>query len=207
MDEAELDGARRGEALAGQEEPHRLLDAELADAEDGDHRRDDADADLAEGEQRRVGGDRQVARRNQTDAAAEGVAVDAPDDGLRRLPDRPQHLDERMVGGADAPALQVRAGAERGPGAGEDDGPHLRRGERRGEVLAELGDQRIGERVPPLGLVERDPGGVAAQLVERGGHQTWRILATTCFITSSAPPPMLISRESTKARAAGFSQQ
>src|SRR5437016_4558776 len=39
------------------------------------------------------------------------------------------------------------------------------------------------------------------------GHQIWRIFATTCFITSSAPPPMLTRRESTKARAAGFSQQ
>src|SRR5439155_16745150 len=39
------------------------------------------------------------------------------------------------------------------------------------------------------------------------GHQMPSIFATTCFITSSAPPPIAASRESTKARAAGFSQQ
>src|SRR5205814_1405704 len=110
VDEPELDRARGRDALAGQEEPHRLLDAELPDAEDGDHRRDDA-------------------------------------------------------------------------------------------------DERVGERIPALWLVERDPCRVATQLVANSGHYTWRILATTCFITSSAPPPMLTSRESTKARAAGFSQQ
>src|SRR5207249_11054151 len=112
-----------------------------------------------------------------------------------------------IVGGADAAALEIGAGRERGPGAGEHHRPDLRRGERRREVLAELADQRVGERIPSLGLVERDPGGVAAHLLADRRHQTWRILATTCFITSSAPPPMLISRESTKARAAGFSQQ
>jgi hypothetical protein len=36
--------------------------------------------------------------------------------------------------------------------------------------------------------------------------QILRIFATTSFITSSAPPPIVASRESTKARAAGFSQ-
>ena len=39
------------------------------------------------------------------------------------------------------------------------------------------------------------------------GHQMPSIFATTCFITSSAPPPIAARRESTKARAAGFSQQ
>jgi hypothetical protein len=37
-------------------------------------------------------------------------------------------------------------------------------------------------------------------------RQILRIFATTSFITSSAPPPIVPSRQSTKARAAGFSQ-
>jgi hypothetical protein len=65
-----------------------------------------------------------------------------------------------------AAALQVRAGAEAAPRAGDHDGAHVVVRVRGVQRLDQLAAHRGGERVQALGPVERDREDVVLDLVE-----------------------------------------
>ena len=90
--------------------------------------------------------------------------------------------------------LDVAAGAEGAPGAGDDDGADARLGVEGAEGVAELGVDLEGERVEPLGAVEGDgrDGGRRVDGVEEGswlqGHDDSTAVAsisTTAFGSTS----------------------
>src|SRR6185369_6162243 len=101
--------------------------------------------------------------------------------------DADERMLRRRVRAAETTALQIGAGTERGARPGQHDGAHARLGERRREVDAEARDQLLGERVPALRLVQRDPGRVTPDLVENGvahdpsSKTTRRAPASTCW--------------------------
>ena len=175
MDEADPQGRRRVEPLAGEEVPARR-GADLRQDERRDHRRDDAELDLREAEDRVLGRERDVRARDETRAAAERVPLDAGDDGRRARVDGLQHaveaegvLDVLVVAQVDRGALplDVGAGAEARPLAGEHDRARVADV---GEGVGELGDQRRVEGVPPLRARQRDAEDGVVTLDAEGLH-------------------------------------
>ena len=108
-----------------------------------------------------------VGAGDEAGAAAERVALDARDDRRRAAVDRLQHPAEGVRVGhvrvevevdRGAHPLDVRAGAEARPVAGEQNRSRLADVDER---LGELGDQRRVEGVPRLRPRERDPEQIA----------------------------------------------
>ncbi len=106
--------------------------------------------------------DRDVGRRDESRAAAERVALHARDHRRRTAVDRLEHPPQRVrIGdvllvretGGRAHPVDVRAGAEARPLAGENDRPRAADVD---ECLRELGDQLRVECVAPVRPRERD---------------------------------------------------
>ena len=109
-----------------------------------------------------LGGDRDVAGRHEAEPARPRGAVDAPDDGLRRLPHRGEDRHHaagppgRRRGLGRAALLEVRARGEDRARPGQHDHPHGGIRERRGEMAVEIGDELPRQRIAIRGRVERD---------------------------------------------------
>ena len=122
-------------------------------------------------------GDGDVRAGNEAGAAAESVALDPRDDGRGAAVDRLEHAAERVrVGHVGVEVerdrrphpLDVGAGAEARPFAGEQHGPGLAHVDER---LGELGDQRRVEGVACLRPRQRDPQQVAVAIDPERCHR------------------------------------
>ena len=151
------------EALTRDEVAARPARPDLRERERRDHRRDDAELHLREREHGPFVRDRDVGAGDEARPAAERVALNARDDRSRAAVDRLQHPAKGVRVGhvcvevevdRGAHPLDVRAGAEARPVAGEQNRSRLADVDER---LGELGDQRGVEGVPRLGARERDP--------------------------------------------------
>ena len=165
------------EEAAGQQEPHRDLERQLArQPVDAAGAGEQADARLGQPEAGVVGGDDDVARERHLQSAADGDAVDRRDHRLRALEvarDAPERrpgvaLDVTAVGRPLGGDLEIVARRERPlAGPGEDRDPDV------GvvaEVLPDLGELEVRlevQRVHHLGAVQRDVGDPPALLVGR----------------------------------------
>ena len=176
VDEPDRQRGRGIEALARDEVPAGGALADLAQRERGDHGRDDPELHLGEREHRPRLRDHDVAARDKTDPAAEGVALDEGDDGGGAAVDGLEHAPHGIrIGdvrldveiGRGAHPIDVGARAEAGPVAGEHDGAARAYVDER---LGELGDQGRIERVACLGLRERDAKDVVLSLDAKRAH-------------------------------------
>ena len=157
---------------------------------------------------------------------------EALDDELAVLPadehDAALRVDRHRLHAFDPQVLHPPAAAEagevrgeiagRGAGAAGAEHQHDQHQDRPGRE-AHAGEgirsrRASGQGSPPWQVLQRPERAGSADAADARGRrsgrsaaQIWSIFATTCFMTSSAPPPMLARRESTNARAAGFSQQ
>ncbi len=123
-------------------------------------------------------GDADVHRQGHGDAHTDGSAVDRADDGLQAVVD-PQGDHAAAVAGhagigvdlaasfreRRTAAPQICPGAERPPAAGDDHGPNIVVGVGEIERCAELPTHQIGERVHPVGTVQRDGCDVVCDVV------------------------------------------
>ena len=129
--------------------------------------RHDPDPRVGVGEPGSLGRHEVVARQRQLEAAGDGDAVDRADHRRVQIRERAPVLRSACVRSAPVSCrasppgrqlLEVESGAERGVGAGEDDGrdvvaPSSSRSDR-GQRLAQLAVQRVAG----VGAVERDDG-------------------------------------------------
>jgi len=151
------------EALSGQEVAPGSALPDLREDERRDHCRDDPELDLREPEDRVFGRDRDVHRGGEAGPAAERVALDPRDDRRGARIDRLHHpeephrvIDVLVEGEVDRRSLplDVGAGAEALPLAGEQDGTRI------SDILERFvqpGDQLGVEGIAPLRLCERHP--------------------------------------------------
>ena len=139
--------------------------------------RHDAAAREHEAELRRAGSDADVHRQGHGDADADGRAVDGRDDRLFRFEDaqgdaaaavaavlQARVVPFRVVEGAGAGG-QVGAGAERAPGAGDDDRAHVVVGVGLAEGRDQLVAHQARERVQLVGPVQGDRGDTIGDVV------------------------------------------
>ena len=164
------------DALAEQQQLGHLLAADVAPDQHGDHEREQADVDLRRAERRALAG----STRSQASASPSAPASTCPLAAqMTGLPSRPMsentrgkrslaswRCDERHLGGE---AGQVAAaGEDRRVRRGEHDAAHGVVVARGGERVEQLVEQRVGEGVARLVLVQRDRrhrvGDVVAQL-------------------------------------------
>src|SRR5581483_8892946 len=175
VDEAHLQRLLRVVLLAEEPDLARLLLADAAREQAGAVPAvEAADARPGLAEARVVGRDRQVADDVQHVAAADRVARDHGDDGLRQAPDldlEVQHVQAADALGVDVAVVAadplVAAGAEGlRPGARQDHDADGGIVARRLEGADHLEDGRRAERVADLGPVDRDPGDAVPGVVE-----------------------------------------
>ena len=173
VDDARLARLLGAQPLAEQQHLRRLLPRHVAVDQRHDHEREQADVDLGRAEPGALLGDDQVARERDAERAGEHVPVRGDDRRLSELAERDEDLREearrevlvrgRRVGRETA---EVAAGREhllvRG---GEDDDADVVVRLRVRERREQLGEQRVGERVARLGIVEGDRRDVLGDFV------------------------------------------
>src|SRR5688500_153717 len=200
VDEADRPGTVGIEPRAAGEERAGMRLADLGKDEGADDGRDDAEPRLREPEGRVPFRDDDVRHRAQPHRPTQGRAVDADDDGHRAGVDRAEHgLHGRrvafVVGDGQAHRgphpVDVGAGAEDGPFAGQDD-PAQGFGWLARELVeggAQLSDELRVERVAHLRPIEDDPreGAVPrdAQSAHRPRPRRWKGSATARTWASS----------------------
>ena len=152
MHETDPEGRRRVEALARDEVAPGRARADLRQREGGDDGGDDPELDLREGEHGALVRDRDVRAGDEAGTAAECVPPDARHDRRGAAVDGLEHAAQRVRVGhvrvvvevdGGAHPLDVGAGAEARPVAGQHDGAGLADVHER---RRELGDQRRVER-------------------------------------------------------------
>jgi hypothetical protein len=154
--------------------------ADASQHEGADRRRDETDADLAQREEGARARDGDVGHRGQPHAAAHGRAVDAADERDRQLVEGAERVGQQArllevvlerSGEHGLHPAQVRAGAERRLGAGEDHQPDVPIAGQAGQGAPELVEHRGVEGVAHLGAVQGQAGDVPLHVdLDRLGH-------------------------------------
>ena len=189
-----------GEALGGQEVATRRPRADRLDHVRRDGGGNQPELRLRQRERRVLRPDRDVAAGDQSDAAAERVAVDPGDRRLAEIGERREQRRQRrgigeILGAAVArhPAhpVEVAPGAETESLAQQHDGADAVVGIDRAQQRGELGDQRVVERVVHLGSRQRHQRDALAD-VERDGRRRQRrgrrpALAAAGFAAAGRP--------------------
>ena len=195
--------------IAGQQQLLCVSPVHHLQAHDGNDRGCDADADLRKRESRLAGCHREIARRDQAIATTRDMPLNAGDERLGVVKHRGQQVDQARRAARGKPSFrcsnrtrEVSTGTERRSTAGDHDDTHriVLRG-----CLQVIDHELHGSTIQPvLGIsaIQRDRGD--RPLDEAGDRLVAHFLpmpssiVMTRSITSSAPPPIDISRESRK---------
>jgi hypothetical protein len=150
-----------GDALARESiTPERPM-SDGADHERHDAERRHADPQLRNREERRAGGDRHVAAGDEPRAATDRAAFDHGDSGFGQAVENREHVAYRIFGGlrlglrARPARGEVGTGAEMSAGAAQNHDPHAVIRAQRLELVAQLIEHGLVERIAALRPVER----------------------------------------------------